>query len=66
MEMTRMYQVSTLQALAMGHTRAVIDVAELKRHGSTGLGTFVGVDGEMIMLDGQCYRAMEDGVVTVA
>lgn len=66
MEMTRMYQVSTLQALAMGHTRAVIEVAELKRHGSTGLGTFVGVDGEMIMLDGQCYRAMEDGVVTVA
>ncbi len=61
-----MYQVSTLQALAMGHTRPVIDVEELKKHGSTGLGTFAGVDGEMIMLDGRCYRAVEDGAVTEA
>lgn len=61
-----MYQVSTLQALAMGHTRPVIEVAELKKHGTTGLGTFAGVDGEMIMLDGECFRAKEDGTVVVA
>ena len=61
MEKTKMYQVSTLQALAMGHTRSVVDVGELRSHGSTGLGTFNGVDGEMIMIDGNCYRAQEDG-----
>ena len=59
-----MYQVSTLQALAMGYTSAVITVEELLRHGDTGLGTFEGVDGEMIISDGVCYRAMADGTVT--
>ena len=48
----KMYQVSTLQALAMGHTKSVIDVAELKKHGNTGLGTYEGVNGEMIVADG--------------
>ena len=61
-----MYQVSTLQALAMGYTRAVITVDELLRHGDTGLGTFEDVDGEMIVADGVCYRAMADGTVTRA
>jgi len=61
MDKPRMYQVSTLQALAMGHTRPVVKVAELRAHGSTGLGTFEGVDGEMIVVDGACYRATEDG-----
>lgn len=59
-----MYQVSTLQALAMGYTRAVVSVEELLRHGDTGLGTFEDVDGEMIVVDGVCYRAMADGTVT--
>ena len=35
-----MYQVSTLQALALGYTRGVITVGELKKHGDIGLGTF--------------------------
>lgn len=59
-----MYQVSTLQALSMGYTRAVITVEELVKHGNLGLGTFENVDGEMIVLDGTCYRAADDGVVT--
>lgn len=58
-----MYQVSTLQALAMGCNKAVITVEELLRHGDTGLGTFEGVDGEMIVADGVCYRATVDGSV---
>ena len=33
----RMYQVSTLQALALGYSRAVINVGELLREGDTGL-----------------------------
>ncbi len=35
----------------------------LKRHGDVGLGTFVGLDGEGVMLDGQCWRAVSDGRV---
>lgn len=61
-----MYQVSTLQALAMGYNKAVITVGELLRHGDTGLGTFEGVDGEMIVVDGVCYRATVDGSVVLA
>ena len=49
-----MYQVSTLQALAMGYTKAVVTVEELLRHGDTGLGTFEGVDGELIVPGCRC------------
>ena len=66
MNSMKMYQVSTLQALMLGYSRAVIPVSELLNHGSIGLGTFKDVDGEMIVLDGSCYRAMENGDVVVA
>ena len=62
----KMYQVSTLQALMLGYSRAVIPVSELLAHGDIGLGTFTDVDGEMIVLDGVCYRAMEQGDVVAA
>ncbi len=61
-----MYQVSTLQALAMGYSRAVVSVEEFLQHGDIGLGTFEDIDGEMILLGGKCYRAMEDGTVLQA
>lgn len=60
------YQVSTLQALALGYSRAVITVRELLTHGDIGLGTFEDVDGEMIVVDGECFRAMEDGTAEKA
>lgn len=63
---TKMYQVSTLQALALGYTRGVITVRELMEHGETGLGTFEDVNGEMIAIDGKCYRATENGAVEEA
>ena len=53
----KMFQVSTLQALMLGYTRSVTHVSELLGHGNIGLGTFTDVDGEMIVLDGVCYRA---------
>ena len=58
-----MFQVSTLHALVAGYTRGVITVQELEGLGNVGLGTFEGVDGEMILLDGVCYRAKQDGSV---
>ena len=66
MGVAKMYQVSTLQALMLGYSRSVITVSELLSHGNTGLGTFEDVDGEMIVLDGTCYRATESGNVVVA
>ncbi len=66
MSAMKMYQVSTLQALMLGYSRAVISVSELLDHGDIGLGTFTDVDGEMIVLDGFCYRAMENGDVVAA
>ena len=64
--MVKMYQVSTLQALMLGYSRSVITVSELLEHGDTGIGTFEDVDGEMIVIDGICYRATEDGRVVIA
>jgi acetolactate decarboxylase len=62
----KIYQVSTLQALAMGYSRSVVSVGDFLKHGDIGLGTFENVDGEMILLGGKCYRALEDGAVTEA
>ena len=64
--MEKFYQVSTLQALALGFSKSVITVEELLKHGSLGLGTFEDVNGEMIVLDGKCYRAKNDGSVVIA
>ncbi len=60
------FQTALLQSLAQGYYDGIITVEELKRHGDTGIGTFEGVDGEMIVLDGTVYRAGSDGCITVA
>ena len=65
-EFGKYYQVSTLQALALGFSKSVITVEELLKHGDIGLGTFEDVDGEMIVLDGKCYRAQNNGDVVPA
>ena len=36
-------------------------VAELKKHGDFGIGTFDALDGEMMVLDGKVYQAGADG-----
>lgn len=36
---------------------------ELLQNGDIGLGTFEDVNGEMIVMDGHCYRAKNDGSV---
>ena len=47
------YQISTISSLLAGGYDGDTTVAELLRHGSFGLGTFNGVDGEMMALDGR-------------
>jgi len=60
-----LFQVSTSNALVQGVFRGATTLADLRRHGDFGLGTFEGLDGELIMLDGGCYRATGGGEVTV-
>ena len=57
------FQVSLLQGLTFGDYYGSVSVEELKQKGDTGLGTFDGLDGEMIMLDGSVYKAKGDGTV---
>lgn len=58
-----MYQVSTVTGLDRGLFYPVTTVGELKQHGNIGLGAFEGMDGELLILDGQAYNAMYDGKV---
>ena len=60
-----MYQVSLMQAFMHGEYDGVISVGALKSHGDIGLGTFEGVNGEMIILDGVVYQAAADGSINV-
>lgn len=59
------YQVALLQSLTMGYFDGSVTVKELKKHGDTGIGTFTGLDGEMIVLDGVVYRANRDCKINV-
>lgn len=56
-------QVSTYKALADGGYGAVTTYADLGDAGDTGIGTFTGINGEMIMVDGVIYRVDVSGTV---
>ena len=58
-----LYQVALLQSLVQGYYDGIVTVGELKQHGDTGIGTFEGVNGEMIVLDGVVYQADADGSI---
>lgn len=59
------YQVALLQSLTLGYFDGSVTVKELKRHGDTGIGTFEGLNGEMIVLDGVVYRANQTCKINV-
>ncbi len=59
-----LYQGSTIEALLAGNYDGVDTVKNIKVKGDTGLGTFDGLDGEMIILDGKIYKVAKSGVVT--
>ncbi len=62
----RLFQVALLQSLMQSKYDGVVTVGEQEEYGNTGIGTFQGVNGEMIILDGTVYRALWDGSVEVA
>lgn len=58
-----LYQVSTATALVEGIYQGAVQVGTLRRHGDLGLGTFEGLDGEMVVVDGHCFQVRADGTV---
>ncbi|MBQ7593084.1 MAG: acetolactate decarboxylase [Synergistaceae bacterium] len=62
----KLFQVALLQSLMQGEYDGMLSVGDLKTFGDTGIGTFQGVNGELIALDGKIYRAIWDGSVEIA
>lgn len=60
------FQTGLLSQLLDGIYDGELTVGELLGHGNFGVGTFDGLDGEMIVLDGNCYQMRHDGSVTPA
>lgn len=56
------FQASTITALSGGVFEGDLSVGELRKMGDFGLGTFNGLDGEMIELDGKVYQIRDDGI----
>ena len=61
-----LFQVSTSTALVNGIYLGAVTIGQLREHGGFGLGTFEGLDGEMLALDGTFYQIRADGSVRVA
>ena len=57
-----LFQISTIGALLEGVYDGETTYGELKRHGDFGIGTFNGLDGEMIGLEGKFYQIKTDGI----
>lgn len=58
-----LYEHGTLASLMAGNMAGTIALGDLLKHGSTGIGTFDGLDGEVIILDGEVYQAVSSGQV---
>jgi acetolactate decarboxylase len=59
-----LFQVSNTSALVKGIYEGEMTIAHLREHGGFGLGTFEGIDGEMVALDGSFYQIRSDGRAT--
>ena len=55
-----LFQTSTVQALLQGSYDGDVTLAELLEHGDLGLGTLDGLDGELIVLEGEAFKARLD------
>ena len=61
----KLYQVSLLQGLLYGDYRGSVTIGELCKNGDIGLGTFDQLNGELILLDGEVYRATGNGNIEI-
>jgi len=55
-------QISTIDALLNGVYDGVVTFETLKEYGGFGIGTFEGLDGEMVGFDGDFYQVKADGI----
>jgi len=60
----RLFQASTIAALLDGAYEGDVTFGELASRGDTGIGTLNGLDGEMIALDGEFFRADIEGRIS--
>ena len=58
-----LYRVSTVTALVEGIYEGAVQVSTLRNHGDLGLGTFEGLDGEMVIVDVHFFQVRGDGSV---
>lgn len=58
-----LHQTSTIAALLDGAYDGDLTLGELLEEGNLGLGTTNALDGELIVIDGQCFRAKIDGAI---
>lgn len=56
-------QIATIESLMEGVYEGHFECSEVLKFGNLGLGTFDSLDGEMIVLDGQMYKANSEGDV---
>ncbi len=61
-----LFQVSTSRSLVAGKYGGVITCEKLLEHGDFGLGTFAGLNGEMIVVDGHIFRIEGSGRISEA
>jgi len=61
-----LWQLSTSTAVVEGVSQGCLRVGDLLQHGDFGLGTFDHLDGEGILLEGECWQARADGSVSRA
>jgi len=57
------HQASSIDALIKGAYDGDLTLGELLEQGDLGLGTVQALDGELIVLDGECFQVTVDGIV---
>ena len=60
--MNPVYLSAPVSALMKGLYEEDTTIANIKKHGDFGLGTFNDLNGEMVMLDGRVYQLKTDGL----
>lgn len=59
------YQLAPFLYILSGNYDGTITAAQFKAAGTLGIGTFEGLDGEAVLLDGRLYQVKGDGSVTI-
>jgi len=57
-----LFQLAAFNTFSSGQYAGTMNYSELEKHGDFGIGTFDGLDGEMIALDGVFYQIPSSGV----